>query len=129
MGRILAEVTVRNATDPENELRFTGVVDTVASHLVLPATWRPRLGNLKTMRRVPVALANKEIVEGEVAGPVEVTIDGFDAVNGDALFVEMQPTTQGQYEPLIGYLVLEAIPVAVDMLGHRLVHAGALDLM
>lgn len=129
MGRILAEVTVRNAVDPSHEITFTGVIDTGASHLVLPLAWRERLGPIRTMRRVPVSLANKDVVDGEVVGPVEVTIEGFDAVNSDALFVNMQPSAQGKYEPLIGYIVLEAIPVAVDMLGHRLVHAGALDLM
>ncbi len=129
MGRILAEVTVRNAVEPSHEITFTGVIDTGASHLVLPAAWRGRLGGLRGTRRVVVALANKETVEGDVAGPIEVKVENFDSVFSEALFVDMQPNAQGKYEPLIGYIVLEAIPVAVDMLGHRLVHAGALDLM
>jgi hypothetical protein len=32
----------------------------------------------------------------------------------------MPENENGEYEPLTGYLPLEAIPVAVDMLGHRL---------
>ena len=34
----------------------------------------------------------------------------------------------GQYEPLIGYVVLEQAQAAVDMMGHRLVHVKRLDL-
>jgi hypothetical protein len=40
----------------------------------------------------------------------------------------MEKNEDREYEPLVGYLVLEAIPVAVDMLGHRLVKVRALDL-
>lgn len=34
----------------------------------------------------------------------------------------------GNYEPLLGYIVLEQCQAAVDMLGHRLVHVGKTDL-
>jgi hypothetical protein len=34
----------------------------------------------------------------------------------------------GQYEPLLGYIVLEQSQAAVDMLGHRLIHVTRLDL-
>jgi hypothetical protein len=34
----------------------------------------------------------------------------------------------GDYEPLLGYLVLESSQAAVDMLGHRLVHVKHMDL-
>jgi hypothetical protein len=40
----------------------------------------------------------------------------------------MQPAGGAQYEALVGYTVLEMIPAAVGMIGHRLVHAGTLDL-
>ena len=43
-------------------------------------------------------------------------------------FLETERNKHGSYEPLIGYLVLEAIPAAVDMLGHRLVPETHFDL-
>jgi hypothetical protein len=39
----------------------------------------------------------------------------------------MEPAN-GEYEPLIGYLILEQSQAAVDMLGHRLVLVKHLDL-
>ena len=107
MGCIVANVVVRNAIQPEFDVAFQGVVDTGASHLVLPQAWRARLGPLRTTRRVVVALANKDVIEGDVAGPIEIQIEGFDPVFSEALFVEMQPAASGAYEPLIGYTPLE----------------------
>ena len=34
----------------------------------------------------------------------------------------------GEYEPLIGYVILEQSQAAVDMLGHRLIPVGRMDL-
>ena len=39
----------------------------------------------------------------------------------------MNPS-EGEYEPLIGYIILEQSQIAVDMLGHRLLHAKKVDL-
>ncbi|HEY3037835.1 MAG TPA: hypothetical protein VGJ66_03810 [Pyrinomonadaceae bacterium] len=39
----------------------------------------------------------------------------------------MKPT-DGEYEPLIGYIVLEQSLAAVDMLGYRLVNIKHMDL-
>jgi predicted aspartyl protease len=128
VGRILTSVTVRNALDREKQIRFDALVDTGASHLVLPLAWKSRLGELRETQRVALSLANKETVEGEVFGPVEVQVEGFRPIFTEALFVEMQPAGDAQYEALVGYTVLEMIPAAVDMIGHRLVHAGTLDL-
>ena len=45
-----------------------------------------------------------------------------DVLNGGAFNqLEMHPR-DGQYEPLVGYIVLEQSQAAVDMLGRRLVH-------
>ena len=45
----------------------------------------------------------------------------------EVAFVEMKPA-DGEYEPLIGYIVLEQSQAAVDMLGHRLVKIKHMDL-
>ena len=34
----------------------------------------------------------------------------------------------GEYEPLIGYVILEQSQIAVDMLGHRLIPVKRMDL-
>jgi hypothetical protein len=128
MGRIICQVTLRNPMDADHEITFDGLVDTRASHLVLPLDWRERLGKFRSEQQVALSLANKDIIEGTLCGPVEVELEGFRPVFTEALFVDMQPGERGQYEALVGYVVLEMIPVAVDMVGHRLVDAGALDL-
>ena len=45
----------------------------------------------------------------------------------EVTFVKMSPKN-GEYEPLIGYIVLEQSQAAVDMLGHRLIEVKSLDL-
>jgi len=42
-------------------------------------------------------------------------------------FLDMEPE-DGIYEPLIGYIILEQSQIAVDMLGHRLIHVKKTDL-
>jgi len=112
---------------PECSIRCDALVDTGASHLTLPAAWRERLGDLQELGTVDVETATQKIVSGIVCGPVKVQVEGFRAVATEVLFLEMEPQ-DGQYEPLVGYLVLEQSQAAVDMLGHRLVHVKYLDL-
>ena len=48
MGRIIASVTIANIGDPADQLRCDALVDTGASHIVLPSAWRDRLGDLES---------------------------------------------------------------------------------
>ena len=127
MGRIIASVSVENALDSERRLRCDALVDTGASHMILPAAWKERLGQLQEMGKVDLETATQEITQGLVCGPVRVQIEGFRPVFTEVVFVDMKPT-DGDYDPLIGYLVLEQSQAAVDMLGHRLVFVKHLDL-
>ncbi len=127
MGRIVAPVKIENAFDPTKRIRIDALVDTGASNLVLPKAWRDRLGNLETLETVDLEIATQEIVQGEVCGPVKIQIEGFRPIFSEVLFLEMQPIN-GEYEPLIGYIVLEQSQAAIDMVGHRLLHVKHLDL-
>lgn len=127
MGRIIASVRIENPSATERKIRCDALVDTGASHMVLPSAWRDRLGELEELGRVPLELATQAVTEGTVCGPVRICIEGFRPVFNEVLFVDMQPEN-GEYEPLIGYLVLEQSQAAVDRLGHRLVHVKRLDL-
>jgi len=127
MGRIIASVTIENTVMPDKKLRCDAFVDTGASHMVLPTAWKDRLGNLEEMRRVQLETATQETIEGVIYGPVRIQIEGFPAIFTEVLFVDMQPEA-GEYDPLIGYIPLKQSQAAVDMLGHRLVHVGRLDL-
>jgi hypothetical protein len=62
-----------------------------------------------------------------VCGPVRIEIEGFRTIYSEVLFIDMRPT-DGVYEPVLGYLPLEQSQAAVDMVGHRLVHARRVDL-
>lgn len=127
MGRIAAHVTLENSAAPEKRIECDALVDTGASHLVLPAAWRARLGDLKDLGTVDLETADQSILRGTVCGPVQIQIEGFRPVFSEVVFVEMKPE-DGRYEPLLGYIVLEQSQAAVDLLGHRLVHVKRLDL-
>jgi len=127
MGRIATFVTVENPADPEKRIECDALVDTGASHMILPAAWRQRLGEMKELGKVEMETADQRLLEGAVCGPVQIQIEGFRPVFSEVVFVEMKPE-DGQYEPLVGYIVLEQSQAAVDMLGHRLIHVKRLDL-
>lgn len=128
MGRIVSPVTITNYSEPARSIHCEALVDTGAAHMVLPAAWREKLGTLGLVDTVTIETADQRELTAQICGPLRVEVEGFRAVSTDVLFLEMQPSTLGGYEPLIGYLVLEAIPVAVDMLGHRLVPVKHFDL-
>jgi predicted aspartyl protease len=127
MGRIVSSVHVVNATSPAEGIRCDALVDTGASHLVLPLAWRDRLGDLEVSEVLDLELATQQTVKGHVCGPVKIQIEGFRPIFSEVVFVEMTPQ-DGSYEPLIGYIVLEQSQAAVDFVGHRLVHVKRLDL-
>lgn len=127
MGRIVASVKIETVTDPAKGFRCDALVDTGASHLVLPKAWKERLPGLELAGTVEVETATQETVQGEVYGPVKIQIEGFRPIFGEVLFLEMTPE-DGSYEPLIGYLVLEHSQAAVDMLGHRLIYVRRVDV-
>jgi len=127
MGRIIASVTIDNASDPAKSIRCDALVDTGAAFMVLPLAWRDRLGNLEFMTEVEMETATQETIKGAVCGPVRIQVEGFRPIINEVAFVEMTPE-DGEYEPLIGYLVLEQSQIAVDMLGHRLVQVKHMDL-
>jgi hypothetical protein len=95
--------------------------------MVLPIAWRDRLGKLDDLGKVQLETASQETVEGEVWGPVRIQIEGFRPIYNEVLFLDIKPEN-GEYEPLIGYVILEQSQAAVDMLGHRLVPVKRMDL-
>ena len=127
MGRITASVKIDNPSDANARIRCDALVDTGSSFMVLPTAWRDRLGKLDDIGTIELETATQETVEGEIYGPVRIQIEGFRAVYNEILFVDMKPEN-GEYELLIGYLVLAQCQAAVDMLGHRLVPVKRMDL-
>jgi len=128
MGRILVPFRVASWSESSKEIRGVGMVDTGAYGMILPAVWRAALGTPPAIAVVDVELADQRVVKAEVCGPVEIQIDGFRRVLGEVIFVDMVPNARGEYEPLIGYTILEACNVVVDMTQHRLVARKYYDL-
>ncbi len=127
MGRIIASVHISNPLDKETMIRIDALVDTGASHMILPMEWRERLGDLEEIRTVELETATQKSEPGSVCGPVRLQIEGFKPIFTEVIFIKMEPE-YGEYEPLIGYIPLEQSQAAVDMLGHRLVYVKKLDL-
>jgi hypothetical protein len=95
--------------------------------LVLPKAWKRRLGALSVTQVVEMETADQRVVKGEACGPVAIRIDGFRTISSEVFFFDMRPKN-GDYEPLIGYIILEQSQAAVDMAGHRLVAVKHFDL-
>ena len=127
LGRIVASVIIENATDLSKTLRCNALIDSDASHMVLPMAWKDRLGQLECTRTIQLETATQETLTGEVCGPVRIQIDGFRRIFNEVAFGHMKPA-DGDYEPLIGYIVLAQSLVRVDMVGHRLVPIRHMDL-
>ncbi len=127
MGRIVAQVELTNPTDPEKTLVFSAFVDTGAAALVLPSSWKGRLGKFVNEEEIEFVLANNEVVRGAACGPVGIRIEGFRKIFNEVMFMDMEPAEDGEYQPLLGYVILEQAQVAVDMLGHRLVPVKYID--
>ena len=127
MGRIIAQVHVTNAIETSRRLSINGLVDTGAAYLTLPAAWKELFAPFASTQAVDVETASQDTLRGEVCGPVRIEIEGFRPIYSEVLFIDMRPD-DGEYEPLVGYLPLEQSQAAVDMVGHRLVHARRVDL-
>ncbi|HEX9425041.1 MAG TPA: aspartyl protease family protein [Pyrinomonadaceae bacterium] len=127
VGRIVTSVTIENALDLSKSLTCDALVDTGASLMVLPSAWKGRLGDLEFSTQIEVETATQETINAEVRGPVRIQIEGFRPISSEVAFVEMNPV-DGEYEPLIGYIVLEQSQAGVDMFGHRLVPIKHMDL-
>ena len=128
MGQVLVGIQVENAVDPSQRVESIGLVDTGAFGLILPQAWRPALGPLETVRTVDLETADQRVVVADVCGPVRIRLDGFDAIFGEVVFVDMAEGHHGRYEPLVGYTILESCGLVVDLVTHRLVARKYYDL-
>jgi predicted aspartyl protease len=127
MGRIITPVSIVNARNTEFRILCNALVDTGASHRVLPLAWKPKLGEIELIETTEVELADQSVPTAEICGPVKIQIEGFRPIYSEVAFIDMQPG-EGIYEPLIGYIVLEQCQAGIDMISHRLVHTKRLDL-
>ena len=125
MGRIVTSVVVENAP-VALAVRIDALVDTGAGYLTLPMAWKERFGAFALEQEVALQTATQQVVGGTVCGPALIRVEGFRAVHGEVLFIEMEPE-EGEYEPLLGYIPLEQCGAAVDLIGHRLLPARYVD--
>jgi len=127
MGRIVVQVELSNPLESDNAIIFSAFVDTGAGALVLPSSWKGRFGKFANEEKVEFLMANNEVVSGVACGPVGIRIEGFRKIFNEVMFMDMQPGDDGEYQPLLGYVILEQAQAAVDMLGHRLVPVKYID--
>ena len=53
--------------------------------------WKERFGAFALEEEVALQTATQQVVSGTVCGPALVRIEGFRAIHGEVLFVEMEP--------------------------------------
>jgi len=128
MGRIIAQTTITNRLDGDKSIQCGMLVDTGAGALILPRSWKDRLGNFLRSEPVQLLLANQEVIRGEACAPVEIKIDGFRPIWNEVVFLDSETEAEDDFEPLLGYVILEQAQAAVDMLGHRLVPVQYIDM-
>ncbi len=127
MGRIIVQVDISNPSDDAKSIKCSTFVNTGAANLILPTAWKDRLGKFSSIENVELILANNKVIKGEACGPVAIKIEGFRRIFNEVIFMEMEESKDGEYEPLLGYIILEQAQAAVDMLGHRLVPVKDID--
>lgn len=69
MGRIIANVSIKNLFEQERIINFDALVDTGAAYMVLPQAWKNRLGKLNSIRQIDCETASQHLVKAEVCGP------------------------------------------------------------
>ena len=127
MGRIVTTIDIENISESGEAMKLDALVDTGASYLTLPLAWKGRFGKFDSEETLELQTATQAVVTGTVCGPVKIKVEGFRAIYNEVLFLEMEPNN-GEYEPLLGYIVLEQCGAAVDMIGHRLLPVKYMDM-
>lgn len=117
---IIVSVNIENVRDVGKSLRCDALVDTNASLMVLPAAWKNRLGRLEATGIIELETVERGRMNAEVYGPVRIQIEGFRSICTEVAFVEVKPEV-GEFEPLLGDIVLAQGQAGVDVVGHRLV--------
>ena len=128
MGEVMIDLTIENVLETGRRIACRGMVDTGTYGLVLPTVWKAQLGELPEVTLVDLEMADQRVVTAEIRGPARIQLEGFRRVIGEVIFVDMEPRKDGSYEPLVGYTVLEASNVVIDMRRHCLVARKHYDL-
>ncbi|MEM6799040.1 MAG: hypothetical protein AAF589_05955 [Planctomycetota bacterium] len=120
MGELIVDIVVENVMHRDMKVESPALVDTGSSFLTLPMAWKEKLGEFEKNEEMTLELADQHTAQGILCGPVRVTIDGFEPVFTEVMFMEMAER-EGRYEPLIGCIPLETGRLAVDLDSHTLV--------
>ena len=121
MGKIHADTIIENAIDvyraqgdgaPDvRRITVRALVDTGTAPLLVPADLATPL-ELRVVRRDVYELADGRLYEGDVIGPVRVTVEGR------SFFYEVGLLPPGQ-EALLGVVVLEQLDLILDPKARR----------
>lgn len=125
MGRMKVPVRVTHVADGRSTAEFEALIDTGASHLTLPTAWKDRFPGIKVARSSEAETATGASVAVEICGPVAIEVGDFDPIYSEVMFLDMTPNETGDYEPLLGHLPLQSIPVTIDLKRDRLVKVTA----
>lgn len=116
----MQRVKIQSLLNKEERVEVDALVDTGASIMALPAKYKSIFPTTELYDAESATAAG--LVPVKLGTGFLVQVADFRPTSADIAFIE------GLDEPLIGYTLLEAIPVAIDMLGHRLVPVKHLDM-
>ena len=68
MGRLIAPADIHNIADPTKGCKIDLLVDTGASHIVLPHAWKDRFGDFEVEDEIEAELANQAVTKGLICG-------------------------------------------------------------
>lgn len=120
MGRIVQRVKIQSFVNKDEKVEVDALVDTGASIMALPSKYKNIFKSTELYDAESVTAVG--FVPVKIGAGFIVQVADFRPTSADIAFID------GLDEPFIGYTLLEAIPVAVDMLGHRLVPVKYFDM-
>src|SRR5438132_11266330 len=88
MGKVLVQVTVTNHRDPTCRKRFSALVDTGSTGLVLPLAWKPEPGALESMATVDLETADQRGLGAHAWSPVWSRIAGYPRMPHEAICLD-----------------------------------------
>lgn len=128
MQPIETQVEILNTYDKGQRISCRTIVNPLAAGLILPASWKARLGKFAATEEVRIYW-EKKIRKAEACGPVGIRIEGFRTIFNEVIFLDMERPDNKEYQPILGPIILEQAHLDIDIIDGRLIPLGYLEFI